>query len=137
MKLVSLFSLILFLVSGCATTTKFPVSNVAPAATIKVSKKMDKNENTVVNVVANNLASAERLDPSKSVYVVWISTRNKGVINLGQLKHENAKKSTLETKTAFEPLEVFITAENQGNVTYPSGTEISRVSLENEKEASL
>jgi hypothetical protein len=110
---------------------------VAPAATIKVKEKKDKNENTVVSVMANNLASAERLDPSKKVFVVWITTQNNGVKNLGQLMHENAKKSSLEATTAFDPLDVFITAEDRGNITYPSDFEISRVALENQNESRL
>jgi hypothetical protein len=137
MKSVSLSILMVFFLTSCATYTKFPVSNVAPAANIKVKEKKDKNENTVVSVVANNLASAERLDPSKKVYVVWMTTRDNGVKNLGQLMNENAKKSSLEATTAFKPINVFITAEDQGNITYPSNFEITRVALENQNESSL
>ncbi|NJK95650.1 MAG: hypothetical protein HC831_24195 [Chloroflexia bacterium] len=129
--------LLLFFITSCATYTEFPVSHVAPAATIKVKEKKDKNENTLVSVTANNLASAERLDPSKEVYVVWMSTQNNGIKNLGQLMHKNAKKSTLEAITAFEPVEIFITAEDQGNITRPSDFEISRVALVDAQESSL
>lgn len=137
MKSVTLSVLMVFFITSCVTYTEFPVSNVAPAATIKVKEKKDKNKNTVVSVVANNLASAERLDPSKKVYVVWMTTQNNGVKNLGQLMNENAKKSSLEATTAFEPVDVFITAEDQGNITYPSNFEISRVALESQNESSL
>lgn len=135
MKTNTLSILLVFFIAGCASYTDFPVSNVAPAATIKVKEKKDKNENTVVSVMANNLASAERLD--KKVFVVWITTRDNGTKNIGQLKHENAKKSSLETTTAFDPVEVFITAEDQGNISYPSNFEISRVALENQNESSV
>lgn len=137
MKTITLSILMVIFLAGCAAYTEFPVSNAAPAATIKVKEKKDKNENTVVSVTANNLASAERLNPSKKVYVVWITTPNNGVKNLGQLMHENAKKASLEATTAFEPVEVFITAEDRGNISYPSDFEISRVSLENQNESRL
>lgn len=137
MKSITFSVLIVFFLASCATYTEFPVSNVAPAATIKVKERKDKNENTVVSVMANNLASAERLDPSKKVYVVWMTTQDNGVKNLGQLMNENAKKSSLEATTAFEPVDVFITAEDQGNITYPSSFEITRVALDNQNESSL
>jgi len=58
---------------------------------------------------------------------VWIVTKNEGVKNIGQLSVKNAKTSTLKSLTPFDFNEVFITAEEQGDITYPSGTEVSRV----------
>lgn len=78
------------LLASCVTTTKFPVSNVAPAATITVKKQKDKHDNFVITITANNLASAERLSPPKNTYVVWITTKDDGLQNMGQLAHKNA-----------------------------------------------
>ncbi|NJK96635.1 MAG: hypothetical protein HC905_18460 [Bacteroidales bacterium] len=39
------------------------------------------------------------------------------------------QKATLETLTSFDPQEIFITAEEEGNISYASGLEISRVSF--------
>lgn len=128
MKNFTLIMVFMFLLASCATESKFPVSGVVPAATIKAKKKQDKNNNFIISVSAKDLASPSRLSPSKNVYVVWIDTKN-GVKNIGQLANKNAGKSVLETLTVFEPEEIFITAEEQGNVSYPSGTEISRVSF--------
>lgn len=119
-----------FLFSSCATSVKFPVSEVTPAATISVKHKKDDNGNNVLSVVANNLSSPGRLTPPKNVFVVWAVTENNGTKNLGQLKNKNATRSTLESRTAFDPVEVFITAEKEGSITYPSGIEITRVNLE-------
>jgi len=117
----------MLLLASCASTEKFPVSTVAPAADITAVKKLDKNNNYTINVTAKNLASVERIAPLKTTYVVWIVTKNEGVKNIGQLSVKNAKTSSLKSLTAFDFSEVFITAEEQGDVTYPSGTEISRV----------
>jgi len=116
----------MLLLASCATE-KFPVSTVAPAADITAVKKLDKNNNYTINVTAKNLASVERIAPLKTTYVVWIVTKNEGVKNIGQLSVKNAKTSTLKSLTPFDFNEVFITAEEQGDITYPSGTEVSRV----------
>jgi len=120
---------LLFLVASCTSTTKFPVSDVTPAAEITVNVKQDKSNNSVISVTANHLASAERLSPPKNIYVVWITTSDNGVKNIGQLISKNDKTATLETLTSFNPVEVFITAEDEGDVSYPSGIEISRTAI--------
>jgi len=112
--------------ASCATTAKFPVSSVTPAAQITAKMKMDKNKNYLISVTANYLANVERLQTPMKTYVVWIGTEDNGVKNIGQLNSRNPKKSTLKAVTPFRPKEIFITAENEGNISYPSGNEISR-----------
>lgn len=129
MKTTLLSIIAIFILSSCASVTELPVSNIVPAATIKAKTKQDKNNNYNITVAADNLASPDRLTPPKNVYVVWINTRNSGVKNLGQLENKNAESSSLETLTAFEPIEIFITAEEEGNISHPSGIEISRADL--------
>lgn len=126
----SLFLAIVFLlVASCATTVKFPISSVAPAADISAVKNTDKHNNYTISVTAKNLASVDRIAPSKTTYVVWVSTLNEGIKNIGQLNIKNAKTSSLKTLTAFDFDEVIITAEEQGDIIYPSGIEISRVKV--------
>lgn len=120
-------SVILFLTS-CATTAKFPVSSVTPAAEITAKKTQDSNKNYVIEVVAKNLASADRVDPSKKNYSVWFVTDN-GTKNAGQLIIKNAKRASLKTSTPYDVKEIFITAEDQGDYSYPVGVEISRTSF--------
>lgn len=126
MKKILLPVILIFLMTSCVTVVKFPVSEVTPSADITAKIKKDKQNNFVIEIVANYLASAERLTPPKKIYVVWIRTKENGTNNGGQLKVENAKKATLKTLTSFEPMEIFITAEDEGNVTLPNGIEISR-----------
>jgi hypothetical protein len=121
--------ILVFLLTSCSSTSKFPVSSTVPAADISVKKSMDKNNNHEINITADNLASPERLSPPRGAYVVWITTADKGLKNLGQLQNKNAKKATLKTITAFEPLEIFITAESTGDISYPEGLEIARISF--------
>ncbi len=130
--LKSLFfgAVVLFLAS-CATTAKFPVSSVTPAAEITAKIKQDKNKNYVIEVIARNMASADRLTPPKNNYIVWIVTENNGTKNIGQLLSENAKKSQLKTVTPYYVTEIFITAEDQADISFPYGIEISRTSFLN------
>ena len=127
-KLLAIVIGVLFFTS-CATSVNFPVSDLVPAAEIKVSKAQDNNNNYTIKVTAENLASATRLDPPKNNYVVWIVTEDNGVKNVGQLVNKNAKKVELKTTTPFNVEEIFITAEDEGSITYPSGIEITRTTI--------
>jgi len=133
MKLLKslLFMSLIAVLTSCATTTKFPLSSTVPAAEITAKVNQDKNKNYVIQVVAKNLASAERLNPPKNNYSVWIVTENGTIKNIGQLTNLNAKTATLKTLTPFNVKEIFITAEDQGNLTYPNGVEISRTNFNN------
>jgi CBS domain-containing protein len=121
-------AIILFLTS-CSSTAKFPISSVTPAAEIVAKMKQDKNNNAVIEIIARNLASANRLNPPKNNYVVWIVTEDNGTKNIGQLMNNNGNKSILKTSTSFKVKEIYITAEEQGNISYPMGIEISRTSF--------
>jgi biopolymer transport protein ExbD len=125
---VLLVATLLFLTS-CASITKFPVSNTLPAAEITAKTKQDKNKNYTIEVTAKHLASPDRLNPPKSNYNVWIVTEENGTMNLGMLTNKNAKTAVLKTKTPFKVIEIFITAEDQGNNSSPNGIEISRTNL--------
>ena len=117
------------LMTSCASTAKFPISSTVPAADITAKKKQDKTKNYMIEVTAKNLAEAIRLNPPKNNYSVWIVAENGTTKNLGQLVNKNAKEASLKTTTPFNVKEIFITAEEQGNLNYPSGIEISRTTF--------
>jgi hypothetical protein len=120
---------LVLVLTSCASTATFPTSVITPAAEIVAKTKTDKNKNTIIEVTAKNLASAERLTPPRSSYVVWISTEDNGTKNLGQLNSKNGSKAVLKATTPFKVKEIYITAEEQGNISFPAGIEISRTSL--------
>lgn len=131
MKAIKLMTItmVLFLVSSCATSIKFPVSTLVPAADISASIKKDNNNNYDLKVKTKYLANPNRLVPPKNFYVVWIVTENNGIKNVEQLIQKGSKKVVLTTTTPFTIKEIYITAEDMGNVTYPSSTEIKRKKL--------
>lgn len=126
-NLILSIGLMFIITTSCATGIKFPVSTVEPAAEISAKIKKDKQDNYLITITANYLAAVERLSPPMKTYVVWIVTKENAINNIGQLKNNNGKKVTLETLSAIEPKEIFITAENEESVTAPNGVEISRV----------
>jgi hypothetical protein len=131
MKNIKIFvgTSILFILTACSTSSKFPVSSTTPAADITAKKGMDKQNNYTLEITAENLATADRLNPAGHNYSVWIVTKDNVVKNVGQLNVENAKKTTFKTTTAFDFNQVFITVENQGDLNYPKGVEISRTKI--------
>ena len=102
----------------------FTNSSVVPAAEGSVKLKKDKNNNYIVKINIANLAQANRLQPSKNTYVIWMVT-NEGITkNIGQLKSSKSflsKKLTasFETVSSFDPAKIFITAEYEANIQSP------------------
>jgi hypothetical protein len=122
---ISLLALLIFFAS-CTSSVTFPTSGVTPAADITATKKEEKNGNFRISITAKNLASADRLEPPQSVYIAWIVTNTEGIKSIGRLTNKNAKTATIETLTPFAFTEIFITAEGEADVSYPSGLEITR-----------
>lgn len=131
MKISTVLTLIgvAVLVASCSSIAKFPVSSIVPAAEITAKKKVDKNKNYSIELTAKNLAEPSRLDPPMNNYSVWIVAENGTTKNIGQLINENAKTAVLKTTTPFNVDEIFITAEEKGDLSYPQGVELSRTSF--------
>jgi len=115
--------------AGCATSDKFPNSTVAPAAVITAKKTVDKNKNYVIELLALHLSSADRLNPPKNHYSVWIVTEQNEYKNLGQIMNVNAKRGYFKTLSPFNPQVIILTAEDEGNRPMPAGIEIARASF--------
>lgn len=121
--------LALAIVTSCATTTKFPVSQDVPAADITAKTKKQGNPNYLVTITAKNLADSERLTPPKSIYVIWAVSESGVIRNVGHFTQENAVKATYKASFPYKPIEIFITAENEEGSCTPGGIEISRTKL--------
>lgn len=115
--------------SACSSKADFPVSRVTPAADISAKKSKDGQGNFNLEIVVENLAAVDRLDPPGKNYSVWVVTMEYGVRNVGKLKVKNSKKTTFNTVTPFDFYEVFITVENKGDLEYPVGIEIARTKI--------
>ena len=118
-------TMLLFFWASCATKVPFLTSSVVPAARGYVQIKNDKNKNYVIQIHLSSLAEVTRLQPPKSTYVVWMETDQQMTKNIGQIKSSSAFMSkklaaTFETVSSIKPTKVFITAENEASIEYPS-----------------
>ncbi len=119
--------LVMFSCTSCSTKAAFLTSSVVPAARGDVKVTRDNNKNYVIQMDIVNLAEPERLQPPKKLYVVWMVTDQKLTKNIGQIESSsgafsNKLKADFKTSSAFKPVKIFITAEDDANVQYSSST---------------
>ncbi|MGY3053517.1 hypothetical protein ACVWYG_001717 [Pedobacter sp. UYEF25] len=126
----SIFLSILFFVgtalSSCSNKVMFNTSRVVPAAQGYAKVTKDDNGNKLISIEIMRLTQPTRLQPSRSVYVVWMETKDNGLKNIGQLRtgsgfFSSTLKSSFTTITPFVPKMIFITAENNADITRPTG----------------
>ncbi len=120
-----LISILIFSLSSCSVNKRFLASSVVPAAEGKVKVKQDKSQNYNIQVSVSGLAEVERLNTNKNNYVVWMltdqgRTENLGLLNTSGGMFSKRLKASLETSSSYKPSKVFITAEENTNVQYPS-----------------
>lgn len=125
MQLSLLLMLLTLVATSCARKFRFESSVVVPSAEGTVKIKKDKNKNYAVTVKTVNLVEPDKLIPPRNLYVVWMRTEYNGTKNVGQFKTSSGLlskklKASLNTVTPYKPIQVFITAENDGNISYPS-----------------
>lgn len=119
--------LVMFLGTSCSTKAVFLTSTVVPAARGNVEVKRDNNQNYIIELDIVNLAEPSRLDPPKKLYVVWMVTDQKLTRNIGQIESSSGRfsqalKANFKTSSAYKPVKIFITAEDDANVQYSSST---------------
>ena len=125
---VLIVSFFVLSISSCASQMNFVTSTVVPSAEGSIKVDKDDNGNYDLRLNVKRLAEPKRLQPSKSVYVVWMNTDKDGIKNLGQLKSvtgffTDAQTASLRTVTPFKPKQIFVTAEDDVNLTNP-GTQV-------------
>lgn len=117
------------LFAACTSKTEFPISDAVPAAEITAKKAKQGKTNYLITLNAINLASPERLTPPKKFYVIWAVSESGVTRNVGYFINKNAESSTYKASFPYEPVEVFITAEDEEGLCKPNGLEIGRVKI--------
>jgi hypothetical protein len=126
LSILAIIGILFIGLNSCAKKIHFSRSSVVPAAEGRVKIKKDKNKNYNIDVFVANLAESKNLTPARSTYVVWMQTDQNTTKNIGQLKSSSkmfskALKASLSTVSSFYPTKIFITAENDGDISYPQG----------------
>lgn len=127
--IIPVIILLVFTITGCAKKMSFQQSTVVPAARGYVKITKDGNKNYRIKLELSNLAEITKLDPQKESYVVWMTSDNNSTTNLGRISSSGSLLSkrltvSFETVTATKPSLIFITAENESNTKYPTGTTV-------------
>ena len=121
---ISMIALSIESINACAKKVAFQPSAVVPAARGDVKVSRDKNNNYVIKIDLVNLAEVNRLQTAKDVYLVWLTTDQDSVKNIGQLVSKtgfmsNKLNASFETVSPFKPKRIFITAETNPNAQVP------------------
>ncbi len=98
----------------------FLQSSNAPAAEGYVKIKTDRNNNNVIQIHIENLAQIESLEPAMQTYIVWMVTDQETTENIGRINSTNSLNVSFEAVTSFQPVKIFITAEENENTQEPS-----------------
>ncbi|MFZ0639509.1 MAG: hypothetical protein WA020_16825 [Candidatus Acidiferrales bacterium] len=99
--------------------------NSVPAASGIVDVQTDKsNGNMKLDIRVSNLAQPANLTPTENVYVVWIRPIGENAHKQGTLGVDGDLKGEVKVITTSKNFDVFITAEQSGSVTEPSGIEV-------------
>ncbi len=120
MFFLGMAAIMVFLFHSCAQRATFQTSSVVPAAEGKVTIKQDKNENYNIKMDITNLADVDRLQPPRKSYVVWLESDRGSPKNVGRIITSGRLKVSFETVATQKPTRLFITAEENENVQYPS-----------------
>lgn len=115
--------------SGCAMlgiggggTTRLSSSPTLPAVEGRAKFSATKNDNTRIALTVKHLPHPDKLTPPANSYVVWTrATKDAAVQNMGALKVDKSLNGKLVTETALHSFELFITAEESGQVQQPWG----------------
>ena len=123
--LLAVFAVMIILpFTSCAKKFNFLNSTVVPGADGFVKIKKDNNKNYIINIEVSDLAAVERVQASKTTYVVWMETDEGNAENLGQLKSSTSflskrHKGSMEAVSSYKPVRIFITTEEGVNTQFP------------------
>jgi len=110
-------------VPGFHSGQAWPMSNAkqVPAASGEVRVVSVDSGNATIDVGVQHLARPADAFPGTQAYVVWLKPYEGGAAqNLGELPLGDDLKGSFRTTTPFKRFQLFITAEQQTNVTSPS-----------------
>jgi hypothetical protein len=101
-----------------------------PSAVGTVDYKMDRNGNTAMEVKVDHLAPPSNLVPPKQAYVVWVQAPGQAPENKGVLRVNQDQQGSVKMISPEKNLDVFVTAEDNPDISQPSGPEVLRGSVQ-------
>jgi hypothetical protein len=115
--------------SGCSALgiagkggSRLLTSSALPSVEGRAKFSVTVNDNTAIELTVKHLPRPERLSPPASNYVVWTrATKEAPAQSVGALVVDKNLNGKLVTETALHSFDLFITAEDSGQVQQPSG----------------
>ena len=126
---VSAVLAVILAMSGCTMlgiggggTTRLSSSPTLPAVDGRAKFTATKNDNTRIELTVKHLPHPGKLTPPANTYVVWTRATKYGPVqNMGALMVDKNLNGKLVTETALHSFELFITAEDSGQIQEPLG----------------
>jgi hypothetical protein len=97
------------------------VSPALPGASGTMGISHDTSGTIYINIQAKHLARPDQLHPSKTAYVVWVQPTGQPPQNHGVLQVNDKLEATYFTTVHTNNFDVFVTAEDNSQVTQPTG----------------
>jgi hypothetical protein len=101
-----------------------------PAATgVVKAQKAKENGNIKLAIKVDHLATPSSLTPSANSYLVWIRPNGGEAFKQGAIGVDKNLSGELKLETVSKDFDVFITAEQSDNVTFPSDVQVLRTHI--------
>jgi len=98
--------------AGCGGKVAVNVSSLVPATQAELKTGKDGNDNPVVELKVKHLAPPQNLQPSRSVYVVWVETPDRKAVNAGKLKLNDDLEGEIKIMTPYPRFRLIVSAED-------------------------
>jgi hypothetical protein len=107
---------------GGGGSIRLSSSPTLPAVEGRAKYTVTQNDNTRITLTVKHLPRPEKLTPPANIYVVWTRPgKYEPAQNIGALIVDKNLDGKLETETPLHSFELFITAEDSGQVKQPWG----------------
>ena len=106
--------------AGCAKRIRFDPLPLARAGKATARLELTYDRNNTLQIELSNVPEPSILNDRYTRYVLWVASPDRqSVVNVGQLRVDEAKKAEIRTLTPFRNFVLFITAEPRGDVMTP------------------
>ena len=106
--------------AGCAKRIRFAPLPLARAGKATARLELTYDRNNTLQIELSNVPEPSILNDQYTRYVLWVASPDRqSVVNVGQLRVDEAKKAEIRTLTPLRHFVLFITAEPRGDVMTP------------------
>lgn len=121
------------LLSACGTTFAMAPDSTVPFAKGEIDvKSVADDGNATYSIRVEHLGDPGKLNPSATVYVVWIQPKGKedaNVQNVGALKVDSDYAGDHSFSTPFKSFDITVTPEATADVTKPTGRDVLKATI--------